>query len=92
MPEVAFRIRWPDGAEEACYSPSTVIRDVFAAGTAYTVGDFLGRSRDGLTRASDRVEAKSGHRCNAAAAQLARIERAADRFHPEEHVTCLSIT
>lgn len=24
MPEVYFRVRWPDGTSERCYSPSTV--------------------------------------------------------------------
>ena len=27
MPETWFHIRWPDGSEERCYSPSRVIKD-----------------------------------------------------------------
>ena len=35
MPEVLFKVRWPDGAIETCYSPSTVIRDFYAGGRSY---------------------------------------------------------
>jgi len=26
MPEMRFRIRWPDGVAETCYSPSLVVK------------------------------------------------------------------
>ena len=32
MPELHFRVRWPDDSELRCYSPSLVIRDYFAPG------------------------------------------------------------
>ena len=48
MPEMRFRIRWPDGISESCYSPSLVIKDYFAAGTDYALTDFLARSRTAL--------------------------------------------
>ena len=35
MPETLFRIRWPDGEAETCYSPFTVIKDHLAAGQTY---------------------------------------------------------
>ena len=35
MPEMLFRIRWPDGTAEDCYSPSLVIKDFFAPGESY---------------------------------------------------------
>ncbi len=80
MPEMRFRIRWPDGAEESCYSPSLVVKDFLAPGESYRLADFVERSRAALTLASDRVEARYRWRCSRAAAQLARIETAAASF------------
>jgi uncharacterized repeat protein (TIGR04042 family) len=75
-----FRVRWPDGAVETCYSPSLVIKDYFQPGAADPLGDFLARSRTALKTASDRVEAKYGFRCSRALGQLARIEAGCARF------------
>ncbi len=92
MPEVRFTIQWPDGQTEDCYSPSTVIRDFLAAGTTYTLSDFLSQSRLALEEASTRVETKFGYRCTSADAQLEKIENAARAFSATDNVTCLSIT
>ena len=80
MPEMRFIIRWPDGTEESCYSPSLVIKEYFAPGGSYPLTDFMARIRTALTIASDRVEAKYGMACSLALGQLARIEAAAGRF------------
>ncbi|SIQ02901.1 MSMEG_0570 family protein [Rhizobium sp. RU20A] len=80
MPEMRFVITWPNGEEETCYSPSLIIRDFFAEGETYPVADFVERSRQALTIASDRVAAKYGFSCSAANNQLARIEAAATPF------------
>lgn len=80
MPEMRFRIRWPDGSSETCYSPSLVIKDHFSIGAAYPLADFLERSRVALGIASERVKAKWGVPCRRAIAQLARIEAAAEAF------------
>jgi uncharacterized repeat protein (TIGR04042 family) len=80
MPEMRFRIRWPDGTPETCYSPSLVIKDYFAVGADYPLADFLDRSRTALNIASDRVKAKYGMACSRAMAQLGRIETAAAAF------------
>jgi len=80
MPELRFRIRWPNGAEESSYSPSLVVKEFFIPGESYRLADFIERSRTALTLASDRVEARYGWRCSRAAAQLARIESAAASF------------
>jgi uncharacterized repeat protein (TIGR04042 family) len=80
MPEMRFRIRWPDGSFESCYSPSLVIKDYFAVGSDYALNDFLARSRTALGIASERVRAKYGMPCSRALAQLARIETAACSF------------
>ena len=94
MPEVRFRIRWPDGSEEACYSPSTVIATVLAPDQAYPLDDFLARARAALAQASERVEAQFGAPCSLASGQLARIESRASAFagDPTATVTCLAVT
>jgi uncharacterized repeat protein (TIGR04042 family) len=79
MPELHFTIRWPDGTAETCYSPSTIVRDHFTAGTRYSIPEFLARSRVALTAASDRVRAIYGAPCSLALGQLARIETTATR-------------
>ena len=91
MPEVTFRIRWPDGTEEACYSPSTVIHDHLTAGHTYSVAEFHDRARIALDLAAQRVAAKYGFRCSSADAQAAQIAARVARYQPQEHVTCLSI-
>jgi uncharacterized repeat protein (TIGR04042 family) len=80
MPEMRFIIRWPDGLEETCYSPSLIIKDYFAPGETYALTDFVERSRTALTIASERVKAKYGMSCSLALGQLARIEAVANRF------------
>ena len=92
MPEVTFHVRWPDGVEEACYSPSTAITDQLSAGQGYPLADFVARSTTGLDDAARRVEAKFGFRCSLADAQAARIKARAKTFSREEIVTCLSMT
>jgi uncharacterized repeat protein (TIGR04042 family) len=89
MPEIRFRIRWPDGSAETCYSPSLIVKDFFSAGESYPLGDFLARSRTALDIASERVKEKYGWRCSRAAAQLARIEATAQNFAdlPEARVS-----
>ena len=91
MPETIFHIRWPDGTEEECYSPSTVIHDHLKVGQKYRVDDFHTRSRTALDLAARRVEAKFGFRCTSADAQAAKLATAVARYKPEETVICLSI-
>jgi uncharacterized repeat protein (TIGR04042 family) len=90
MPEMRFVVRWPDGVKDICYSPSLVIKDYFREGEIYALADFVARSREALTIASDRVKAKYGHVCSLALGQLARIESAAGRFAdvPDAKVAC----
>jgi uncharacterized repeat protein (TIGR04042 family) len=74
MPETLFKVRWPDGGVETCYSPSTIIRDYYEVGRSYTLEEFLAASRQGLNAASDRVRMRYGSGCSRAMAQLAAIE------------------
>ena len=74
MPEMRFRIRWPDGSSESCYSPSLVVKDHLVVGETYALGDFLERCRVALHCASERVEARYGRPCAFALAQLAALE------------------
>lgn len=80
MPAVHFRLRWPDGGVESCYSPSTIIKDYFVVGRDYTLAEFLALSRQGLHAASERVRVRyGGSGCSMAMAQLAAIEAKAKR-------------
>jgi uncharacterized repeat protein (TIGR04042 family) len=82
MPELHFRVRWPDGTVQRCYSPSRSVKDFLTVGESYAVEDFVGRSRRALELASERVRARRGFACGSAARQLEEIERAADGFVP----------
>ena len=90
MPETPFRVRWPDGAVETCYSPSSVVRDYFAVGRHYALREFVALSRQALTEASDRVRRKyGGVECAHAMAQLAAIEAKASRLAGPEASVCV---
>lgn len=91
MPVMHFHVRWPDQSETRCYSPSLVVQDFLTPGQAYPLPDFLGRTREALGIASERVRAKFGFACSQAMDQLAEIEQIAHRFHeqPEAQVTVL---
>jgi uncharacterized repeat protein (TIGR04042 family) len=73
MPEMRFLVQWPDGREQYCYSPSLVMHDYLEAGADYPVDEFVQRTSDALTVASDRVLAKFGMRCTSAAQQMEEI-------------------
>ncbi len=72
-----FRILWPDGRRESCYSPSLVIKDYLVPGQDYLIEDFVAKSREALTIASDRVKARYGFPCSLALGQLREIEAVA---------------
>jgi uncharacterized repeat protein (TIGR04042 family) len=82
MPELHFRVRWPDGRQQRCYSPSRAVTEFLVAGESYALEDFVGRSRAALELASERVRRRYGVACTSAAAQLAEIERVAGAFEP----------
>ncbi|WP_446809728.1 MSMEG_0570 family nitrogen starvation response protein [Methylomonas sp. 2BW1-5-20] len=84
MPEMRFRVRWPDQSESLCYSPSLVIKDFFDAGQSYPLNEFVSRSREALGIASERVRQKYGYTCSSAMSQLADIEAVATRFWDSE--------
>ncbi|NUY05280.1 MSMEG_0570 family nitrogen starvation response protein [Paraburkholderia youngii] len=80
MPVMHFRVRWPDGTEANCYSPSTVVGEYFVAGQRYALDDFVELAREALHIGSERVREKYGFACSAAMDQLAQIEAQAERF------------
>ena len=87
MPAVMLRVRWPDSTVSECYSPSTVIKDFLQAGNAYPLADFVERTQSALTLASERVQAKYGFACSAAADQMQDIQiRARDFMDKQEAV------
>lgn len=80
MPERYVLVRWPGGAQQRIYSPSTVVEDYFTAGQSLPVADFVVRSRAALSVASDRVRAAYGFPCANAARSIAEVEAMAQRF------------
>ncbi len=80
MPETRFVVRWPDDSRSQCYSPSSAVTTYLRAGADYPLAEFLMRTRDALTVASERVRRKYGYACSAAAEQLAAIEARAAEF------------
>lgn len=93
MPEVIFTVVWPDGEEEQCYSPSSVIRDHLEAGASYALDEFVAKARSGLIEASGRVSMKYGFACASAMGQLARIEARARLYEAsaEPQVRCIGM-
>ena len=91
MPEMTFTVRWPDGRQQSCYSPSLVMHDYLTAGTDYTVADFVDRSTTALAEAAERVRAKFGFACTAAAATGEQITAAAAGFGPADTVRVLTM-
>ena len=84
MPEMHFRVRWPNGATVDCYSPSYVIEDYLSVGTAYDVPDFVERTRQALHIAAERVRERYGFFCSSALDQLAQIEQTAEQLSAGE--------
>lgn len=89
MPEIYFQVRWPDGREQECYSPSLVIKELVAAGHSYPVFEFVERCRAGLRIASERVRLKYGFYCSAAADQLIALETLAQTYEAQSAVEVL---
>jgi uncharacterized repeat protein (TIGR04042 family) len=85
MPEIRFKIQWPDGSQETCYSPSSVIKEYFTPECEYDLADFVGRSRTALQMASDRVRAKYGRPCGLALGQLELIEIKSSEYSNLQH-------
>ena len=80
MPEVNFKIQWPDGKQEICYSPSLVVKKYFEPGEVYTISEFVEKARESLNIASDRVQAAYGFPCSRALGQLRKIETTAQQY------------
>jgi putative flavoprotein involved in K+ transport len=84
MPEMHFRIEWPNGKNEDCYSPSYVIEEYLTVGSSYPVEEFVARVRTALEIASERVQARYGFACSSALDQLAAVQRTAAELSPEQ--------
>jgi putative flavoprotein involved in K+ transport len=84
MPEMHFRVQWPNGTTEDCYSPSWIIEEHLDVGGDYPVNDFVERVGVALNIASDRVRQKYGFACSSALDQLASIHNTAEALSPPE--------
>ncbi len=95
MPEMHFRVRWPSGHEEECYSPSYVIEEHLSVGESYPVPEFVARVGSALRIASERVFARYGFECSSALDQLRAVEETAEALPAQERagwVTVLAFT
>lgn len=90
MPEMHFQVRWPDGREDRCYSPSLVVREHLKVGGSYPMPEFLHRIGTALNIASDRVRVKYGYACSHALDQLASIKNTSADYAPDSRVIVLS--
>ena len=80
MPEINFKIQWPDGTEQNCYSPSLVVKKYFNPGETYKLEEFIEKSRTALNIASDRVQKAYGFPCSRALGQIQQIESKASEY------------
>jgi len=85
-----FSVRWPDGTESRCYSPSLAVCEHLEPGTSYPLAEFVARSREALTIASERVRQRYGFACSRALGQLEAIERQAQGFAGAGSVSVLA--
>lgn len=94
MPSINFNIRWPDGREENCYSPSTIVRNYLHAGDKIPLSQFLSTLEIALEAASNRVRKSYGYSCSSAMHQLSVIQkRAADyRNHDNPEIEVISVS
>lgn len=84
MPEMHFRVKWPSGHEEDCYSPSYIVEEHLDEGAQYDVQEFVSRVRTALSIASERVLARYGFECTSAIDQLRAVEETAAALPPAE--------
>ncbi|WP_428243212.1 MSMEG_0570 family nitrogen starvation response protein [Gynuella sp.] len=92
MPAVNFYLRWPDGKEEQCYSPSTVIYQTFKAGDTMPLSEFMQKAESALSSASERVKASYGYYCSSASDQLSQLKHRASDFNDHNQlITILSM-
>jgi uncharacterized repeat protein (TIGR04042 family) len=91
MPEMLFDVLWPDDSLDRCYSPSRVIQKHVRADASYAVDDLIGRLRNGLLEAGDRMSERVGHDCSGARDQLALLESKSTRFAPDQQVRVLGL-
>lgn len=92
MPAMHYRLRWPDGSETLCYSPSLIIRERFRAGESHPIAPFVQRLREATGIAEERVMAKYGFVCSRASDQLSEVVSTAQRFEtwPEARIEIVS--
>ena len=87
MPEMHFQVRWPDGEEVQCYSPSSIIKDYLQPGREYPLGEFLSLAGTALQEASERVRQKYGFACSSAMDQWQQIQQMAEKFRNQNNAT-----
>lgn len=94
MPAINFSIRWPDGSEESCYSPSTIVRQHFKPGDTMPLNEFISIAEVAMDAASERVKETYGYFCSSALDQLALIKGKAAQYEGSDNpqIEIISVT
>ncbi len=91
MPERHFEVRWPDGHQDRCYSPSSTVENYLTVGEEYSLTQFLEIADQALHEASERVRKKYGYACSSAMDQLSKIQERATQFKNQEDACVLVV-
>ena len=89
MPEVRFRLEWPDGQSSTLYSPSTVILDYFRPGDSLLVSELEERGVEALRAASERVRARYGFACTRTDEEESQLRQWVSRYNSDDTVHVL---
>jgi uncharacterized repeat protein (TIGR04042 family) len=91
MPALNFELEWPDGEVMTCYSPSSMVQDIFREGESMTIVELAEACQRAFDGASRRVEERFGMPCAAAIRQKKFILSRLKRYAPNERVKILSM-
>ena len=86
MPEVRFKLEWPDGQFSTLYSPSTVILDYLRPGESLFVSELEARGIEALRAASERVRARYGFACTRTDEEESRLRQWVSRYSSNDTV------
>ncbi|WP_380169664.1 MSMEG_0570 family nitrogen starvation response protein [Jannaschia sp. R86511] len=84
-------VRWPDGTQHECWSPSLVLHDHVTQGAAYPVAELVRRLEHALDLAGERVRARYGMACTAAVASAGALRDRAAAYAPDAPATVVRL-
>ena len=90
MPEVRFKLEWPDGQSSTLYSPSTVILEYLKPGDSFRVSELESLAVRALRAASERVRARYGFACTRTDEEESQLRQWIARYKPDQNVRVIS--